>query len=97
MTRCKNGEQLPDIQEAIQYLDYLFPNYQEAKAVSGLTDPDEIADAFLDCGVSCMVIKMGNKGCFIKSKDERLSIPAYPHTNCLDTTGAGDNFAAGFL
>ena len=97
MTRCKNGEQLPDIQEAIQYLDYLFPNYQEAKAVSGLTDPDEIADAFLDCGVSCMVIKMGSKGCFIKSKDERLSIPAYPHTNCVDTTGAGDNFAAGFL
>ena len=93
----ENGEQLPDIQEAIQYLDYLFPNYQEAKAVSGLTDPDEIADAFLDCGVSCMVIKMGSKGCFIKSKDERLSIPAYPHTNCVDTTGAGDNFAAGFL
>ena len=97
MTRCKNGERLPDIQEAIQYLDYLFPNYEEAKAVSGLSDPNEIADAFLACGVSCMVIKMGSKGCFIKSKNERISILAYPHTNCIDTTGAGDNFAAGFL
>lgn len=97
MTRCKNNERLPDIREAIQYLDYLFPNYEEAKAVSGLADPDEIADAFLACGVSCMVIKMGSRGCFIRSKSERLSVPAYPHTNCVDTTGAGDNFAAGFL
>lgn len=97
MTRCKNKERLPDIQEAIQYLDYLFPNYEEAKAVSGLSDPDEIADAFLDCGVTCMVIKMGKDGCFIKTKDQRFMIPAYPHTRCVDTTGAGDNFAAGFL
>ncbi len=97
MTRCKNNERLSDIQEAIQYLDYLFPNYEEAKAVSGLSDPDEIADAFLACGVSCMVIKLGSQGCFIKSKDQRLSLPAYPHARCMDTTGAGDSFAAGFL
>lgn len=97
MTRCKNNERLPDIQEALQYLDYLFPNYEEAKAVSGLSEPDEIADAFLDCGVSCMVIKMGKDGCFIKTKKQRFMIPAYPHTRCIDTTGAGDNFAAGFL
>ena len=97
MTRCKNGERLADIRDAIQYLDYLFPNYEEAKAVSGLSKPDEIADAFLDCGVSCMVIKMGKDGCFIKTKEQRLVIPAYPHTRCIDTTGAGDNFAAGFL
>lgn len=97
MTRCKNNERLPDIRDAIQYVDYLFPNYEEAKAVSGLTEPDKIADAFLDCGVSCMVIKMGKDGCFIKTKGQRLVIPAYPHTKCVDTTGAGDNFAAGFL
>ncbi len=97
MTRCKNGETLPDIQEAIQYLDYLFPNYEEAKAVSGKDNPDDIADAFLECGVSCMVIKLGSKGCLIKTKEKRLEIPAYPNTKCIDTTGAGDNFVAGFL
>lgn len=97
MTRCKNGETLDDIREAIQYLDYLFPNYEEAKAVSGKEDLDEIADAFLDCGVSCMVIKTGADGCFIKTRTQRLVIPAYPDTRCIDTTGAGDNFAAGFL
>ena len=44
-----------------------------------------------------MVIKMGKDGCFIKTKGQSLMIPAYPHTRCIDTTGAGDNFAAGFL
>lgn len=97
MTRCKNGETLEDIREAIQYLDYLFPNYEEARAVSGEEDLDEIADDFLDCGVGCIVIKTGKDGCFIKTKEQRLTIPAYPDTRCIDTTGAGDNFAAGFL
>ena len=97
MTRCKNRETLDDIREAIQYLDYLFPNYEEAKAVSGKEDLDEIADAFLDCGVSCIVIKTGADGCFIKTRTQRLVLPAYPDTHCIDTTGAGDNFAAGFL
>lgn len=97
MTRCKNGETLEDIREAIQYLDYLFPNYEEARAVSGKEDLDEIADDFLDCGVGCIVIKTGKDGCFIKTKEQRLTIPAYPDTRCIDTTGAGDNFAAGFL
>lgn len=96
-TRCKNGETLSDIRDAIQYLDYIFPNYEEAKAVAGKEKPEDIADAFLDCGVSCIVLKLGSKGCLIKTKERCLKIPAYPNTKCIDTTGAGDNFAAGFL
>ncbi len=97
MTRCKNGETVEDMKEALQYIDYLFPNYEEAKAVTHKTDLDEMADAFLSCGVSCIVIKTGGDGCLIKTKDQRLEIPVYPGTKCIDTTGAGDNFAAGFL
>ena len=48
-------------------------------------------------GVGHAVIKLGKKGCLIKSKNERLIVPAVPGVHCLDTTGAGDNFAAGFL
>ena len=60
-------------------------------------DPDEAADAFLDCGVKHAVIKLGKQGCLIKSRSERIIVPAVPDVVCLDTTGAGDNFAAGFL
>lgn len=97
MTKCKNRETLNDLSEALPYVDYIFPNYEEACMVTRLTDPDEIADAFLLHGVGHVVIKLGKKGCLIKTKEERLLVPAFPHASCIDTTGAGDNFAAGFL
>ena len=40
--------------------------------------------------------KLGAKGCLIKSQSERLLLPGFP-VHAIDTTGAGDNFVAGFL
>lgn len=97
MTKCKNGETVADLAKALSYLDYIFPNYEEARMVTRKEDIDEIADAFLACGVKNVVIKLGYKGCLIKSNSQRCLVPACPHITCLDTTGAGDNFAAGFI
>lgn len=97
MTKCKHQETLKDLAPALASVDYVFPNYEEACLVSRKTDPDEIADAFLRCGVRNFVMKLGKKGCLIKNSQERYLIPAWPHAVCVDTTGAGDNFAAGFL
>ena len=97
MTKCKNQETVEDIREALSCLDFVFPNLEEARMVTRREDPDDVADAFLDCGVGHAVIKLGKDGCLIKSRRERLIVPAVPDVHCLDTTGAGDNFAAGFL
>ena len=97
MTKCKNQETLADLAPALSLIDYIFPNYEEARLLSRLDDPDEIADAFLACGVKHVVMKLGKQGCLIKTAKERYLIPAYAPTRCIDTTGAGDNFAAGFL
>ena len=59
--------------------------------------PDEIADAFLDAGVGCVVLKLGGKGCLVKNRCERYAVPAYRHAQCVDTTGAGDAFCAGVV
>lgn len=96
-TRPKNGETLEELRPALGLIDYFFPNYAEAQAITGKNAPEEIAQAFLDCGVSCVVIKLGREGCFLNTAQEAFLIPAYPHARCIDTTGAGDNFAAGFL
>lgn len=97
MTKCKHQETLEELSPALAYVDYVFPNYEEACLVSRRTDPDEIADAFLRCGVKNFVMKLGKKGCLIKNREKRYLIPAWPRAVCVDTTGAGDNFAAGFL
>lgn len=97
MTRPKNGETVADLREALACVDFFFPNEGEAAALTGETEPDAIADALLEAGVGCVVLKRGAKGCFVKSRDLRLEVPAYPVEHCLDTTGAGDTFVAGFL
>lgn len=97
MTKCKRQETLKDLAPALAYTDYVLPNYEEACLVSQRTDPEKIADAFLECGVKNFVMKLGKNGCLIKNSRERHLIPAWPHAVCVDTTGAGDNFAAGFL
>lgn len=97
MTKRKNGETLDDMRECLSCLDYLFPNYEEAALLTGKADWDDIADAFLDCGVGHVILKAGSRGCFIKTRSERFWIPAVSGISCVDTTGAGDTFAACFL
>lgn len=97
MTKRKNKETVDTMKDSLSLLDYIFPNYEEASLLTGLTDYDEIADAFLACGVGHVVLKTGSRGCFIKTPSERYWIAPYPDADCLDTTGAGDTFTACFL
>lgn len=97
MIKPRCGETLADIREALGYVDFLFPNYEEAKLLTGETSLDGIADSFLSCGVKTVVIKTGKKGCFIKNSTTRLDVPAVKGITAIDTIGAGDNFASGFI
>jgi sugar/nucleoside kinase (ribokinase family) len=93
----RNGESLEDIREALSYIDYFFPNQDEACELTGKEDLNDVADALLDYGIANIIIKTGKDGCFIKNFRETIQVPAYQKAKRLDTTGAGDNFAAGFI
>lgn len=97
MVASKNGETLEDVREALGWVDYFFPNYDEAAKLTGECRIDSIADVLLDCGVKNVVMKIGKQGCLVKNRSQRMIVPAYPEANCVDTTGAGDNFASGFI
>lgn len=97
MTKAKNGESLEDIKCLLPYIDYVLPNEEEIALLTGITDSRKNAELLVEAGVSCAVIKCGSRGCIIKTKSEYWEIPAFRVENLVDTTGAGDCFAAGFL
>ena len=43
------------------------------------------------------MIKCGSRGCYIRTRERKKHIEAVRDVKCIDTTGAGDSFTAGFL
>ena len=97
MTKAKKGEKLEDLTRILSYIDYILPNHEEISLLTGEMDPEVNAKLLVEAGASCAVVKCGSKGCIIQTKEESLYISAYPVEHVVDTTGAGDCFAAGFL
>lgn len=93
-----HGDRFPysNAKLALPYVDYFLPNEEEARLLTGCTQPDDMAEKLLSAGVGCVVIKQGAKGCLLKNKELRMQIPAFP-ANVVDTTGAGDAMVAGFI
>ena len=77
-----------------QYVNILFSNKDEAEAFTGLNA--EKAVQKIAAMVDISVVTIGKRGALIGSHGEVTSIPT-SGSNPIDTTGAGDNFAAGFL
>ncbi len=84
---------------SMPYIDYFMPSYEEAVPLSGgLTEVEDICDKFLTMGPKVIVLKVGKKGCYIKTKEGVvLQVPTYNRIKAVDTTGAGDSFCSGFL
>lgn len=97
MTKCKNSEKIADIECALRYVDYLFPNAEEAMLLTETDTVEKAAESLMAAGVKHVAVKCGRQGCYLKSLQETRWIPAVGNTRCVDTTGAGDSFAAGFV
>ena len=97
MTKRKKGETLEDLAEAFSYIDYLFPNDEEAMLITGAGSVEEAAERIKSTGVGNVIIKCGKHGCYVRTNVEKCWIPAEENVKCIDTTGAGDSFAAGFM
>lgn len=77
-----------------KYVDIVFANEEEATAFTQL--PAEQAVHAIAQQASLAIVKVGAKGSYIKQGDTLLHIPA-EKVKPIDTTGAGDVYAAGFL
>ena len=98
MIKPRLGETFDDIAEALSYVDYFFPNVDEAETMTGAPTVEGVARKILSYGVKHVIIKIGRKGAFIDGVDcDAMVVPAMQGITALDTTGAGDNFASGFI
>jgi sugar/nucleoside kinase (ribokinase family) len=77
-------------------LDILFCNENELAAMTGAED-FETGLAQLASQVPLLVVTRSEKGAIAVRGSERAEVPAEPVEKVVDTTGAGDLFAAGFL
>ncbi|HOH47230.1 MAG TPA: PfkB family carbohydrate kinase [Candidatus Cloacimonadota bacterium] len=88
----------PDLlTELIRKVDILFINEDEIRQYTTERDIFLAARLILDMGVRLVVVKRGECGAVIISKESYYFAPAYPISPVRDTTGAGDSFAGGFL
>lgn len=91
-----NSGWMQTIKPCLPYVDYMIPSIEEAKMLTGREDPEDIAQVFLDNGVRVVGLKMGERGCYVRTSEVKLAIPRY-QVQAIDALGAGDAFAAGFL
>ncbi|MFL6428178.1 MAG: carbohydrate kinase family protein [Acidobacteriaceae bacterium] len=85
----------PEIWEVMRSADVVFVNEQEAQALTGESNT---TDALLVLGerTACAVVKQGRNGATAVRGAERVHLEAF-RVDAVDTTGAGDSFAAGFV
>ncbi|MEO0793988.1 MAG: adenosine kinase [Verrucomicrobiota bacterium] len=86
---------LPDVLK--NFVDIVFANEDEANAFTGLGDDYEgmVGELSKLCGVA--VVKLGKAGSLVQQGDEIHRIDPIVIDNAIDTTGAGDLWASGFL
>ena len=86
---------LPEILR--NYVDIVFANEEEAAAFTGLKNdyPEMAKELAKYCDIAA--VKVGSKGAYIAQKDNVMKIEPVAVEKVVDTTGAGDLWAAGFL
>jgi sugar/nucleoside kinase (ribokinase family) len=83
------------INSVLKYVDVLFVNEREATALSGGKNKREALKALGEL-VPCAVMKQGRRGAVAIQNDEVVTGSGF-QVKTMDTTGAGDSFAAGFV
>ena len=90
----ENRDFLRDIVE--HYVDILFANEDEARAFSGESEPIN-ALQYISKMCELAVVKIGTRGALIKRGEELVHVGIMAAAKRVDTTGAGDFYAAGFM
>ncbi|EIW26260.1 sugar kinase [Pelosinus fermentans] len=90
-------EMVQIINELASQSDIVLPGINEGLLLTGSDDENAIADFYLNKGVSTVIVKLGEKGAFVKTKEDSFIVPGFKVEKVVDTVGAGDGFAVGVI
>lgn len=85
------------LQRAIEAVDLIIVNDAEARQLTEEPNLIKAARKILSWGPSTLIVKRGEYGAAMFTKEEYFAIPAYPLESVFDPTGAGDTFAGGLM
>src|SRR5437660_10194733 len=85
------------LQKTIEVVDLVIINDAEARQLAAEPNLIKAARKILSWGPHTLIVKRGEFGAAMFTKDEYFAIPAYPLEAVFDPTGAGDTFAGGLM
>jgi 2-dehydro-3-deoxygluconokinase len=95
--RLWSVEEARDVMHAaMKHIDIALPSLDDAIAMTGLDDPDAIADFYLRLGPPIVALKMGKDGALVATLQKRQRLAGHV-VEAVDATGAGDTFDGAFL
>lgn len=81
----------------LPYVDVLLPGLDECELLFGTSTLDDSVAAIRKAGISLAAVKLGKEGCAVVDASGATVLPPYPMNDVVETVGAGDAFASGFL
>ncbi|OCW58395.1 sugar kinase [Hoeflea olei] len=84
------------IHAAMAQCDIALPGLDDARQLTGLATPDDIADFYLRLGAGIVALTLGEEGTLVATADERRRIRGR-RVKAVDATAAGDTFDGAFL
>jgi fructose-1-phosphate kinase PfkB-like protein len=91
-------ESKPDeLRKTLKVMDVIILNESEARLLTQQPNLIVAAKAIIAMGPSVVIVKKGEHGAMLMTKNTIFSAPAYPLETIFDPTGAGDAFAGGFI
>jgi sugar/nucleoside kinase (ribokinase family) len=87
----------PDLLKLLEHVDCITLNDGEARQLTEHNNLVKAAKWIMAKGPTLVIIKKGEHGAFMFTKDTVFFAPAYPLEEVFDPTGAGDSFAGGFM
>lgn len=91
------SSKLPELKKVLAKVDVLLINEGEAGQICQAENAIAAADQILAMGPKAVVIKRGEYGFVLYTKEGFFILPAFPIANVVDPTGAGDTFAGAFF